>query len=223
MKQNTMYIDFAIIDTDLDEKAAKEKISKVIITGVNSITVPYYLIKPCKHLVNTNIQDISCFIDFPLGISDIKTRKCAVENAINAGANSVDISMPQNLATNRKYEKIREDIKNIKEICSEKKVKIKYVLEYRIFDHRCLKKICEIFDTFQIEYAYPSTGFFLDNLADNLIASSFLHQNSKELNIICSGDCWLEKHFDMIARSGIYGFRTFSPHIVKNFKNFISR
>lgn len=215
-----MYIDFAIIDTDLDEKTAKEQISQAIIHGVSSVTVPYYLIRPSKTLINKNIQDLSCLIDFPLGISDIKTRRFAVEQAILAGVNSVDISMPQNLATNRKYDKIREDIKNIKEVCEEKKVKIKYILEYRIFDHKCLKKICEIFDSFEIQYIYPSTGFFLDNLADNLIASSFLHQNSKELNIVCSGDCWLDKHFDMISRSGIHGFRTFSPHIIKNFKKF---
>jgi deoxyribose-phosphate aldolase len=215
-----MYIDFAIIDADLDEKKAKEQISEVVICGVNSITIPYYLIKPCKNLVNLNIHDLSCFIDFPLGISDTKTRRFAVEQAILAGVNSVDIAMPQSLATNRKYDKIREDIKNIKEVCEEKGVKIKYILEYRIFDHKCLKKICEIFDSSEIQYIYPSTGFFLDNLADNLIASSFLHQNSKELNIVCSGDCWLDKHFDMIYRSGIHGFRTFSPHIVKNFKKF---
>lgn len=217
-----MYIDFAIIDTDLDEKKAKEQISEVIVCGISSVTVPYYLIKTCKSLVNLNIQDLSCFIDFPLGISDTKTRSCAVEQAIIAGVNSVDISMPQNLATNRRYEKIREDIKAIKEVCDGKNIKIKYILEYRMFDHRCLKKICEIFDNFNINYVYPSTGFFLDNLADNLIASSFLHQNSKELNIVCSGDTWLEKHFDMISRSGIHGFRTFSPHVVKNFKKFMS-
>lgn len=213
-----MYIDFAIINTDIDEKIAKEQINEAIIYGINSITVPYYLIKPCKNLFNPHNCDLSCFIDFPLGISDIKSRVSAVEQAILAGANSVDIAMPQNLATNRKYEKIREDIKNIKNVCEEKKVKIKYILEYRTFDHRCLKKICEIFDFFQIKYAYPSSGFFIDNLADNMIASSFLYQNSKEINIICSGNLWLNKHFDMMIRSGIYGFRTFSPHIIKNFK-----
>lgn len=219
MKQ-PMYIDFAIIDTDLNEKKAKEQIGEAVICGVKSITLPYYLIKPCKNLLNLKLHDLSCFIDFPLGISDTKTRKSAVEEAINAGANCVDISMPQNLAANRKYDKIREDIKIIKDICDSNNTTIKYILEYRMFDHRCLKKICEIFDTLGIKYVYPSSGFFLDNLADNLIASSFLHQNSKELNIICSGNCWLDKHFDMIARSGIHGFRTFSPHIIKNFKKF---
>lgn len=216
-----MYVDFAIIDTDLNEKQAKQQIEDVVKLGVDGLCLPFYLVKCCKYLVDTETKDFSCFIDYPLGISDIKTRRFAVEQAISAGVNTIDICMPQNLAANRKYDKIREDVKNIKEICSENKIKIRFILEYRVFDHRCLKKICEIFDDYNIEYAFPSTGFFLDNLADNLIACSFLHQNSKDINIICSGDTWLEKHFNIIMKSGIYGMRTFSPHIVGKFKKFI--
>lgn len=218
-----MYIDFAIIDTDLDEKKAKQDIETVVKYGVDGICLPHYLIKPCKYLINTETTDLSCFIDFPLGISDTKTRLFAVKQAILTGANTIDVAMPQNLAANRKYDKIREDVKGIKEICQENNIKIRFVLEYRAFDHRCLKKICEIFDYFEIQYAFPSSGFFIDNLSDNLIASSFLHQNSKELNIICSGNLWLEKHFNIVYKSGIYGVRAFSPIIIGKIKDFLAQ
>jgi len=223
MIREIMHIDFAIIDTDINEKQAKENCIQAIECGVNSITVPFYLLKTCKYLIEKTQTELSCFIDFPLGISDIKTRSYAVRQAIIYGANVIDISMPQNLAANRKYDKIRDDIKNIKDICSEKNIKIRYVLEYRLFDHRCLKKICEIFDVLDIQYAFPSTGFFIDNLADNLIAGSFLHQNSKEINIICSGNFWLEKHFNIVNKSGIYGLRCFCPKIICNFKQFLAK
>lgn len=218
-----MYIDFAVINTDLSEKQAKQQIADVIKYGVNSVSIPYYLLKSCSRnfLLSANI-DISCFVDFPLGISDLSTRQLSVKNSIMIGANTIDITMPQNLAANRKYDKIREDIKAIKEICDPINVKIRYVLEYRSFDHRCLKKICEIFDDHNINYAFPSSGFFIDNLSDNLIASSFLHQNSKELNIIATGNMWTDNHFDILIRSGVFGLRTFSPHTVKNFRNYNS-
>lgn len=217
-----MYIDYAIIDTDLDEKTAKTQLSEVLTYDINGLCLPFYLVKTCKNLIDTDIIDFSCFIDFPLGISDSKTRLFAAQQAIEAGVNTIDVSMPQNLAANRKYDKIRDDIKNLTEICFEKKIKIRYILEYRIFDHHCLKKICEIFDDNNIQYAYPSSGFFIDNLADNIIAASFLHQNSKDLNIICSGNTWLEKHFDLIVKSGIYGVRTFSPYVVKSLRQYLA-
>lgn len=217
-----MHIDFALIDTDLADNDAKKIIEEIIQYPISSITVPHYLVKSIKNLIPNSIS-LSCLIDYPLGISDLKTRSSAIEQAIKAGANSVDIAMPQNLAANRKYDKIREDIKLAKEYCDANNVEIKYILEYRIFDHHCLKKICEIFESYQIKYVYPSTGFFLDNLADNILACIFLYQNSKDLNIISTGNLWTDKHFETILKSGLFGFRTTSIHSLKNFISFNSK
>lgn len=216
-----MYIDFAINSIDTSENDVKSIILETIKYPINSITVPFYLLKTIKP-ITTNKIPLSCFIDYPLGISDIKSRRYSVEQAHKNGAACIDISMPQNLAANRKYDKIREDIKNITEYTKENSLVVRYILEYRVFDHHCLKKICEIFDDFGINYVYPSTGFFLDNLADNILASIFLHQNSKNLNIICSGNIWNEKHFETISKSGLFGFRTTSIHSLKNFLKFNS-
>jgi deoxyribose-phosphate aldolase len=216
-----MYIDFIINKIDTSEIEAKDLVSSVLtLRCVNSITVPYYLIKPLKSILNDEAVDFSCLVDYPLGISDAKTRLCAIEQAAKSGANSIDITMPQNLACNRKYDKIREDVKNVIEIVSEYKVVPRYILEYRVFDHHCLKKICEIFDNFGIKYVYPSSGYFIDNLADNILACLFLHQNSKDLNIIGSGNIWTNKHFETLAKSKIFGFRTNSIHSLENFSIF---
>lgn len=210
-----MYVDYAIIDTDITDKEAKEKISEALKYGVNGISIPFHLLKYTKGIKNIHK---SCLIDFPMGISDLNTRCFAIKQAIDAGANSIDICMPQNLAANRKYDKIREDIEKVKQAAG--KITIKYVLEYRTFDHRCLKKICEIFDDNLISFATPSTGFFIDNLADNLIASAFLHENSKEINVIATGNAWTENHFSILNKSGVFGFRTFSIECLKRYAKF---
>jgi deoxyribose-phosphate aldolase len=221
-----MYIDFAINSTDINDAEAKRLLTDVLTYRVDSITVPYYLLKLTKNIINTcnkeQIVNMSCFIDYPLGISDIKTRRFAIEQAQKFDISAIDIAMPQNLATNRKYDKIREDIKQALEFCGEHNIAIRYILEYRFFDHHCLKKICEIFDDFGIQYVYPSTGYFLDNLADNILASIFLHQNSKDLNVISTGNMWHQKHFETIKKSGLFGFRTHSLYSLQNFMQFNS-
>jgi len=219
-----MYIDYIINDTDIVEAEAKNRIQDIVSNNIpiNSITVPFYLIKSLKTLINhiPNKPDLSVIVDYPLGLTDIKSRLFIATQAVKAGATALDICMPQNLAANRKYDKIREDVNNINMLCLENDVKPRYILEYRFFDHHCLKKICEIFDDFGIKYCFPSTGYFLDNLADNIIAGIFLHQNSKDLNIICSGNVWHEKHFETINKSGIFGFRTNSLFSLNNFLKF---
>ena len=216
-----MYIDFALTSTDISDTDAKKIISEIDTYPINSVTVPFYLIKSIKGLLSNN-KILSCLIDYPLGLSDSKTRYCAVEQAHKAGANAVDVAMPQNLATNRKYEKIRDDVKAIQEFAIPNNLSVRYILEYRVFDHHCLKKICEIFENHQITHVYPSSGFFLDNLADNILASIFLHENSKDLNVISTGNIWTDKHFETIIKSGLFGFRTTSLFSLKNFVNFNS-
>jgi len=219
-----MYIDFAINGTDINDAEAKLLVSSIIKYPVNSITVPYYLIRSVKQSLSASPKKIalSCFIDYPLGISDLKTRLFAVEQAQKLGIDAIDVTMPQTLATNRKYDKVREDIKSIIDFSKENNLEIRYILEYRFFDHYCLKKICEIFDDFGIKYVYPSTGYFLDNLADNILASIFLYQNSKDINVISTGNMWSDKHFETIKKSGLFGFRTNSLASLQNFLEFNS-
>lgn len=219
-----MYIDFAINSTDINETEAKDLIGSALRYSVNSITIPYYLIRCAKQTIDINNKKtkLSCLIDYPLGISDLKTRHFAIEQAIKLKVDSIDIVIPQTLATNRKYSKIREDVKSILLLCNNNSIEIKYILEYRFFDHHCLKKICEIFDEAGIKYVYPSSGYFLDNLADNILASIFLHQNSKSLNVICTGNMWLNKHFETMIKSGLFGFRTHHISSLENFHNFRS-
>lgn len=215
-----MYIDFAIIDTEINESEVKDTIKYLIDNScVNSITIPVYFAKLIKPFINNGL-DFSCLIDYPLGISDLKTRNFAVKEAISIGFNTIDVSMPQNLAANRKYDKIRDDIKSIVDMGLEKKINIRYILEYRKFDHHCLKKICEIFEIMDIKYVFPSSGYFIDNILDNILASVFLHKNSKNLKIISTGNIWLNKHFESLINSGLFGFRTSSIPTVQNFIKF---
>lgn len=196
-----MKIDFAIIDTDKNDIEVKNIVAQVLSesNSIDSITCPYYYLKSIKHLINPKITSLSCLIDYPLGVSDHKTRLTAVQQAGKAGCSSVDISMPQNLASNRKYDKIREDIKNITEYCSQNNILVRYIMEYRVFDHHCLKKLCEILDTYNVRNIFPSSGYFIDNLADNLIASVFLYENSKDINIYCTGNTWQDSHYNIIV------------------------
>ena len=214
-----MFIDFAITDTETSDALARDMVKELCLYNIHSITVPYYLVKTTKASLSQNI-DLSCSIDYPLGISDLKTRLCAIQQSHKVGANIVDISMPQNLASNRKYDKIRDDVKSCAELCASLGIKARYVLEYRMFDHHCLKKICEILENNSIVQVFPSTGYFIDNLADNILASIFLHENSKNLQILCTGNMWLDKHFATLSKSGLSGFRTNSINSLKNFVNF---
>lgn len=218
-----MFIDFLINSSDISDAELKTLIKDVMQTKlVKSVTVPYYLLKVVKPFISTNTS-LACLIDYPCGNADLYSRQILMAQAVKAGANILDISVPQVLAAARKYDKIREDVKNCSDFAKLNNVTVRYILDYRVFDHHVLKKICEILDDFGIEFCFPSSGYFIDDINDHLIASIFLYKNSKNLKIVCAGNAWTEAHFDKIQKSGLYGFRTSSLFALQNYQKIDSK
>ena len=198
-----MKIEFQYRDIDLTISEIKSNLEAVQKYSMESILVDVNHLRLAKE-INHN-KRINTWIDYPLGLSDIKTRKIILESVI--GGHKIDIIsmvLPFYYLVNRKYEKIREDIRQNVEICTPAGIELRYVLEYRKFDHQFLAKVCEILMQNNISIIYPSTGFFIDDIHDNIIASTFLHKKTG-IDCIINGRVWTEKQADALWGSEVYG------------------
>lgn len=214
-----MYLEYINASPDLTDNGLslliKDHINKI--SDISTIIIPQYFVKLCRGLLDSH-KKVSVLIDYPLGMSDIKSRSLAAASAIKNGADYVDIMLPASYLTNRKYDKIREDIKSQKENINPSR--IRYILEYRTFDHNYLKKMCEILVGAEINTIIPSSGYRIDNLADFIIASEFLKSHFGQLNIILSSNFWNTNQFEMITNQKFYAARSSSVDILKDFINF---
>lgn len=204
-----MNIEYAEYDIASNENEIKNNISKSLKYKPYLVSVLPYHIKNIKSILPENIK-ISTPIDYPCGILDIKSRICAAENAIKCGASVIDVVVPSHYLCNRKYDKFREDVKNFYDICSQNNVELRYILEYRIYSYELLYKICQILFDNNIFSVIPSTGFRLDDLADNIIASALIQKKNNNLNIVCNGNIWNKKHLELIVKSKISNIRVHS-------------
>ena len=151
-----MHIEYSYYDSSSNEIETKEIISKVIKYPVNTIAVlPTYL-RSVKTIIPSNIE-LCCPIDYPLGIIDNKSRISILEGAIKNGAKSVDMVCPSYILCNRKYDKFREEIKEAVTICSNNNIKLRYMLEYRIYSYELLYKIAQILLDHGVTTVLPST------------------------------------------------------------------
>lgn len=206
------YVNTSCDLTDIElADLVKNEINKI--TEIDTVIVPQYFIKLTRGLL-VDTKKVSCLIDYPLGFSDIKSRSSLSLAAIKNGANMIDIVLPASYLTNRKYDKIREDIKYQKEHLDPSK--IRYILEYRLFDHNCLKKMCEILIDAGITSVVPGSGYRIDNLADFIIASQFLKSHFENLKIILSANFWNNQHFEMISGQKFSSIRAGSIDIIKD-------
>lgn len=209
-----MYIEYYLNTIDEKDIDIKKQIDDLVTYSntINFVSMPYYAKLVKKNFPKLNV---GCFIDYPLASSDSNFRQLMISDVVKYHIDYINIVIPFYYLVNRKYDKIREDIK--KNIEAANGIEIRYILEYRKFDHQILTKTCEVLMSGGIKTIYPSTGFFIDNIEDNIIACSYL-QKKTSINTIINGNCWSEKHYNNVLSSGMFGFSTNNLFTIKNIK-----
>jgi len=203
-----MRIEYACYDYSLIEEEVKDNIEQAIKMGITNIALYQYSIPSIKSLLaNTEKQiSISCPIDYPYGLSDFKSRNFMVTQAAKLDVSVIDLVIPAKCVTNRKYDKIRDDIKSNLEICQENNIELRYILEYRVFNHEILAKICQILKTMGVNSVIPSTGQMIDDINDNIIAAKYLNTKSG-ISTIINGNVWNKTQAENIKHSGVESIR----------------
>jgi deoxyribose-phosphate aldolase len=214
-----MHIEYCCYDYAITEAETTLVVESAIKHGVKNIFVLPYSINYIKSEMSSINDEIKfgCPADFPYGLSDQKTRNYIVENLAKSKKISyIDLFIPTKIITNRKYEKLREDIRSNLEICVSNNVELRYVLEYRKYGHEVLAKICQILKSFNIDKVLPSSGAMIDDIADNIIACKFLNTKTN-IDTICTGNIYTSNHIDLLYKANIFGFRinnTFALQLV---------
>lgn len=197
-----MYIEYYINSIDEKEEDIKNNILQVSQKPISGILANHSQAKFIKK--NFPNLKVGSFIDYPLACTDFDSRQQQIIDSINIGVNYVAITIPFFYIVNRKYNKFREDIKKNIDVCQKYQIDIRYMLEYRKFDHQLLAKVCEILMDNNISIVYPSTGIFLDNIQDSIIACAYLHEKTGIRSII-NGNIWKTNHVDAILKINPYG------------------
>jgi deoxyribose-phosphate aldolase len=205
------YIEYACYDYSLSETEVSQILSEATKFNINTISVLPYSIATAKSIsaIKDKKLSISCPADFPNGLSDTKSRNFLITQLCKSGIDCIDLMIPTKIITNRKYDKFRDDIRTNLEICNTYNVKLRYILEYRVYNHEVLAKVCQILMEFGIDTVLPSSGLMLDDINDNLIACNFLMSKSK-INTICTGNVYNEKQAMAIKNMiNLYGIKIF--------------
>lgn len=199
-----MLLEFAQHDFTLNELETKQSIIDAIKYKPDHISVfPHHL----KNISQLTSIPLCSPIDFPIGLSDNKTRLLMAQFAIKNGARILDVTYPSYPITNRKYDKFREDIKNFNNLGIENNVDIRYILEYRKYSYELLYKLTQILLDFGICTIFLSTGYFLDNITDNILAAGLIMKKNPNINIILTGNIWTNSHVKNITNTNMNGVR----------------
>ncbi len=157
-QQMARYIDHTLLkpdatDKQFDQLCDEAKKYNFYSVCVNSSWVSYV----AKKLRGSDVK-VCSVIGFPLGESDSRSKAFETRNAIDNGANEIDmvISVSALKSGNLKY--VEEDIRAVKRACRSTTV-LKVILETSLLEENEKILACEISKKVGVDFVKTSTGF----------------------------------------------------------------
>lgn len=117
----------------------------------------YYTSLVSKQLEGTNIK--TCVvIGFPLGATTKEVKSFETKQAIENGAQEVDMVINVGALKDKKYDEVRDDIKAVVEVAKDKAL-VKVILETCLLKKDEIVKACELSKEAGVDFVKTSTGF----------------------------------------------------------------
>ena len=146
--------------TVLSQTAKWEDIQKICDDGIKfnvaSVCIPPYYVSKAKEYVKDKIK-ICTVIGFPNGYNNTNVKVYETEQAVQDGADEIDMVINIGALKDKKYDYIKNEIEQIKKACNNKILKV--IIETCLLTDEEKVKMCEIVEESGADYIKTSTGF----------------------------------------------------------------
>lgn len=146
--------------TLLSQSATWDEIKEICDDGMKyntaSVCIPASYVKQAKEYVGENLA-ICTVIGFPNGYSTTTTKVFETADAVNNGADEIDMVINVGWLKDKKYDDILNEINEIKDACNGKILKV--IIETCLLTDDEKIKMCEIVSNSNADFIKTSTGF----------------------------------------------------------------
>ena len=124
--------------------------------GTASVCIPPCYVKKAKEYVGEQMK-ICTVIGFPNGNHTTATKVFETMDAVNNGADEIDMVINVGMLRAKEYDYVLNEIREIKEACGEKLLKV--IIETCLLTEEEKIKMCEIVTESGADFIKTSTGF----------------------------------------------------------------
>lgn len=146
--------------TNLKQSATWDDIKKLCEEGVKynvaSVCIPPSFVKKAKDTYGDRLK-ICTVIGFPNGYNTTAVKVFETKDAVNNGADEIDMVINIGLVKAKEFDKVEDEIKQIKEACGGKLLKV--IIETCLLTDEEKVKMCKIVTDAKADYIKTSTGF----------------------------------------------------------------
>lgn len=146
--------------TLLLQGATWEEIKQICDDGIKyhtaSVCIPPSYVKQASEYADGRVA-ICTVIGFPNGYMTTKTKEFETKDAIENGADEIDMVINIGWLKDKKYQEIEDEIRILKQACGEKVLKV--IIETCLLTEEEKIKMCELVTNAGADYIKTSTGF----------------------------------------------------------------
>lgn len=146
--------------TLLAPESTWEQIKEIIDDGIKfscaSVCIPASFVKRAKEYADNKIK-ICTVIGFPTGYSTAETKVFECKNAVENGADEIDMVINIGALKDKNYDYVLEEIKAVRAACKGKILKV--IIETCLLSEEEKIKMCEIVSVSGADFIKTSTGF----------------------------------------------------------------
>lgn len=146
--------------TNLKQIATWDDIKKLCEEGVKynvaSVCIPPSFVKKAKDTYGDRLK-ICTVIGFPNGYNTTAVKVFETKDAVNNGADEIDMVINIGLVKAKEFDRVEDEIKQIKEACGGKLLKV--IIETCLLTDEEKVKMCKIVTDAKADYIKTSTGF----------------------------------------------------------------
>jgi len=158
MENINCFIDHTILKPETTKEMVKKVCDEAKLHNFASVCVnPYYVNYAKKQLEGTNVK-VTSVIGFPLGSTTKEVKAFEAKNAIENGADELDMVINVGALKDKDYDTVKEDIKAVVDVAKGKAL-VKVIIETCLLTDEEKEIACKLSVEAGADYVKTSTGF----------------------------------------------------------------
>ena len=151
-------IDHTLLKADAKEEDIRKLCDEDIKYGFATVCVNPCYVPMAKHLLQDTNIGITTVIGFPLGATTSTVKAAETQEAIENGANEIDMVINIGALKDKKYDYVRDDIKAVVHAANNKAI-VKVIIETCLLSNDEKVKACLLAREAGAHFVKTSTGF----------------------------------------------------------------
>ncbi len=170
------YIDATVLGPAVNTDAVTALAEDTETYSYAAVCIPPYFVKE----IRTSYADIkiATVIGFPQGIQSIAAKKQEIEDAINSGADELDIVVNLTAIANDDLSYLELEIEELLKVKQDKVYKL--ILESASWTDTVLENVVKFYSQYPVEFLKTSTGFNGDGASVNAVQIMLDNKNENQ-------------------------------------------